>query len=84
MLAVPADEGFWVGDGTRRVWVQLRTRRESGEQIRPGQSLTFTGVVVRHEAGFAREAGLSDAEGARELVRQGAHVEVSAAGVRIG
>jgi hypothetical protein len=83
VLAVPADEGFWVGDDTARVWVQLRTRRESGERIRPGQHLTFTGVVVRHDAAFARAAGVSGAEGAGELTRQGAHVEVTAAGVGV-
>ncbi len=83
VVSVPADEGFWVGEGSRRVWVQLRTRRESGEQIRPGQRLTFTGVVVRHDSGFARRAGVSEAEGAAELTRQGAHVEIGAGGLEV-
>jgi RNA polymerase sigma factor (sigma-70 family) len=79
VLAVPADEGFWVGDGPgHRVWVQLQTRGESPERIRPGQRLTFTGVVTRNDPGFVRRVGLSDADGARELTRQGAHVEVDA------
>ena len=39
VLAVPADEGFWVGDGAdQRVWVQLRTRGESPERIRPAST----------------------------------------------
>jgi RNA polymerase sigma factor (sigma-70 family) len=84
VLTVPADEGFWVGDAAGRVWVQLRTRRESAERIRPGQRLTFTGVVVRHDAGFAGRVGLGGAEGAAELTRQGAHVEVGPGGVEVG
>ena len=84
VLAVPADEGFWVGDGpSHRVWVQLRTRAESAEAIRPGQRLSFTGVVVRHDRGFVRRLGLSHAEGALELSRQAAHVEVDADDVTI-
>ncbi|HYJ75166.1 MAG TPA: sigma-70 family RNA polymerase sigma factor [Kineosporiaceae bacterium] len=77
VLAVPADEGFWVGEGPgRRVWVQLRSNGESRVTMRPGQRLTFTGRVVRDDADFVRRAGVTDAEGAGELARQGAHVEV--------
>jgi RNA polymerase sigma factor (sigma-70 family) len=84
VLAVPADEGFWVGDGPgHRVWVRLLTRAESAEAIRLGQRLSFTGVVVRHDRGFVRRLGLSDAEGALELSRQAAHVEVGADDVTI-
>jgi RNA polymerase sigma factor (sigma-70 family) len=79
VLAVPADEGFWVGERRgRRVWVQLRTRRESPVGVRAGQRLTFTAVVVRNDAGFVRRTGVSDADGAAELARQGAHLEVAA------
>jgi len=71
VLAVAADKGFWVGDGPgHHVCVQLRTRGESVEAIRPGQRLSFTGVVVRRDRGFLRRVGLSDAEGALELSRQ--------------
>jgi RNA polymerase sigma factor (sigma-70 family) len=84
VLAVPADEGFWVGDGPgHRVWVQLRTRGESAQTVRAGQRLTFTGLVVRHDTGFAGRVGVSPAEGAGELVRQGGHVEVDPGGVTI-
>jgi hypothetical protein len=53
------------------------------EAIRPGQRLSFTGVVVRRDRGFLRRVGLSDAEGALELTRQAAHVEVGADDVTI-
>jgi RNA polymerase sigma factor (sigma-70 family) len=84
VLSVPADEGFWVGDGPgRRVWVQLRTRGESPESIRPGQRLTFTGTVVPNDPGFLRRVGLSNADGVRDLTQQGAHVEVGAGDLTI-
>jgi RNA polymerase sigma factor (sigma-70 family) len=83
VLEVPADEGFWVGDDTQhRVWVQLRTSGESRQDIRAGQSLTFTGIVVRNDGGFVRRVSLSNADGADELTRQGAHIEVNAKDVR--
>jgi len=77
VLAVPADEGFWVGEGPgRRVWVQLRTHAESPVSVRAGQRLTFTAVVVRNDTGFVRRARVPGAD-ARELARQGAHLEVA-------
>src|SRR3954447_2695982 len=82
VVAVPADEGFWVGENQRRrVWVQLRTGQESPVGVRPGQRLTFTAVVVRNDAGFVRRAGVSAADGAAELARQRAHLEVAAADI---
>jgi RNA polymerase sigma factor (sigma-70 family) len=86
VLAVPADEGFWVGDSEgRRVWVQLRTGqgRESRVGVRRGQRLTFTALVVRNDAGFLGRAGVSQADGAAELARQGAHLEVAAADITV-
>ena len=84
VLAVPADEGFWVGDSTdHRVWVQLRTNHESREQIRPGQRLDFTGTVVRNDSGFVTRVQLSDADGAKDLARQDAHIETDADSVTI-
>jgi RNA polymerase sigma factor (sigma-70 family) len=82
VLAVPADEGFWVGESrARRVWVQLRTRQESPVGVRAGQRLTFIAVVVPNDAGFVRRAGVSEADGAAELAREGAHLEVAAADI---
>ena len=84
VLAVPADEGFWVGDGPgHRVWVHFRTGGESPEKIRPGQRLTFTGVVVRNDRSVVDQSGLSTSDGALELTRQGAHVEVDPGAVTI-
>ncbi len=79
VLAVPADEGFWVGSGPdERVWVQLPEDRESGVRVRPGQRLLFEATVVAHGAGFAGSVGITPAEGAAMLTRQGAHLRVRA------
>ncbi len=76
VLAVSADEGFWVGDARGRVWVSLSGRGESGERIRAGQRVSFVGTVVRHDRTFPARAGVEDAEGRRTLLRQGAHIAV--------
>ena len=83
VLAVPADEGFWVGDATAKVWVQLERGPETRLRVLAGQRLDFVGVVVGHGAAFAREAGVEPAEGAGELTRQRAHLRVDPAGVRV-
>lgn len=84
VLAVPADEGFWVGAATGgRLWVQLPTATgkgaESKAQIRPGQRLSFVGTMVRNGVGFTTRAGVTAAEGAAQLSAQGAHVALSGA-----
>jgi hypothetical protein len=76
--SVPADEGFWVGTGTAdRVWVQLDTDGESALTITPGQLLDLSGAVVTHGPDFAVMAGGAAPDGADQLTRQGAHLEVN-------
>lgn len=83
--SVPADEGFWIGDGPeRRLWVQLTEVGESPAVVRAGQSVSFLGAVVATPTGFATAVGVDAAEGADHLQRQGAHLEVRAADVRVG
>jgi RNA polymerase sigma factor (sigma-70 family) len=75
--SVPADEGFWLGDSpTRRVWVQLMNSAEQDHRIRPGDRVSFDGEVVSHSPGFAEQVGVTTAEGAAQLERQGAHISV--------
>lgn len=75
--SVPADEGFWIGAGPAdRVWVQLTTNGESAVTITPGQLLDLAGPVVPHGSDFAGKAGVTGAEGAEQLTRQAAHLEV--------
>jgi len=75
--SVPADEGFWIGPSEAdRVWVQLAANDESPVTITEGQLLDLSGAVVTHGADFAGKAGVAAAEGADQLTRQGAHLEV--------
>jgi RNA polymerase sigma factor (sigma-70 family) len=81
---VTADEGFWVGAGSRdRVWVQLTGTRESGVRIRRGDRVSFTGQMVEHPPRFASRAGVTAREGAALLDQQGYHVEVRADRLRL-
>jgi hypothetical protein len=84
VLSVPADEGFWVGDGpSARAWVQLSASGESPVRIRAGQRLSFVGEVVRHDQDFARRVGATNPDDVRALTRQGAHVVVDGRAVTV-
>ena len=82
--SVVSDEGFWVGPSAAdRVFVYLEpgARRSSGEspfQVKAGQRITFTGTVRPVPAGAADALrGVSDAEGADQLTRQRAYIDVT-------
>jgi hypothetical protein len=83
--SVPSDEGFWIGSSdTDRVWVQLTVPAgESPFTVQPGQRLDFTGPMTAHGADFAQVVGVDAAEGADQLVREAAHVEVAKADLRV-
>lgn len=84
ILAVVADEGFWLAATDRqRVWVQLTGGGESPVRFRAGELVSFRGRLVHHGPGFAAAAGVTAAEGAPELDGLGAHLEVAAADVRV-
>lgn len=81
--SVVADEGFWVGnDASNRVFVFLtpearRSAGESGFQVEAGQTVQLEGTVKGSSPEFAESAGVTDAEGSRQLVEQGAYVEAT-------
>jgi hypothetical protein len=82
--SVPADEGFWVGtSGDDRVWVQLDGAGESPYRVRAGEHVDLSGQVVAHGPEYAAAIGLSADEGAEQLTRQAAHLEVPQGGVRL-
>ena len=84
VLEVPADEGFWVQSGpTSRLWVQLTNAGESPAWVQPGQRVSFLGSVVGHGPDYPARVGLDPLEGAADLRRQGAHVELAAADLAI-
>jgi RNA polymerase sigma factor (sigma-70 family) len=75
--SVPADEGFWVGEGRgRRVWVQLATGGESAVRVRTGQRASFSARVVAVRPDDVGRFGLSTADGAAELRTAGAYLLV--------
>jgi hypothetical protein len=85
VLSVPADEGFWVGaSDTQRVWVQLTgDAGESPYQVQEGDAVDFEGTVVAHDAAFAQQVGVDEAEGAAQLAQQAQHLEVAKNVVRL-
>jgi RNA polymerase sigma factor (sigma-70 family) len=82
---VNADEGFWIGDPRRgRIWVRLtHTGRESKPTIRPEDVVSFVGRVTANGPGFARRVGVTAAEGADQLTRQGVHLSVNVHDLRL-
>lgn len=78
VLSVPADEGFWIGTSdTDRVWVQLIGAGESPYVVRPGDTVSFDGVVVAHGADFPARVCVGTEQGADLLATQAAHIEVA-------
>jgi len=78
VLTVPADEGFWIGNGDGRIWVQLTAAGESSPEVRTGQRLSFRAQPVAHTPGYSRVIGLARADGAGTLDRQPVHLRVAA------
>ncbi len=83
VLSVPADEGFWIGQATARVWVQLPPGRESSAHIVPGQRVSFRAQVRTHDASFAAQVGVTGSEGATDLDAQGIHLAVRGSSLRV-
>jgi hypothetical protein len=82
--SVPADEGFWIGDGPDgRLWVQLTDVGESPVTIRPGQRVRFRGTVASTVPGMAAAVGVDAVEGAAQLEAQRAHVTARAGDLQV-
>lgn len=76
VLAVPADEGFWVGRDDARIWVQFTGPGESPVHIKAGQALTFTGKITPNTQAFLGQVALDAAAGRGELERDAYHLQV--------
>lgn len=83
--SVPADEGFWVGTSDQdRIWVQLSgTGGESDYKVKQGDAVDFTGTIATAAPGFAAKTGLTEAEGAGQLTKQGVYVSVPSSSVKL-
>jgi RNA polymerase sigma factor (sigma-70 family) len=79
-----ADEGFWAGSGgDDQLWVELVGEGESPFTVRRGDRASFTGRLVRNASGFADRVGVIPEEGRPRLQRQGYHIEVAYADLRL-
>ena len=74
--SVPADEGFWIGQRQKRVFVRLTQPTESGFEARTGQHVNFVGTIVSTKPGFAKRLRVTRSEGAAEL-RQRPHIQAA-------
>jgi RNA polymerase sigma factor (sigma-70 family) len=81
--SVPADEGFWIGEGKSRVFVRLTKPTESGFKARAGQRVTFGGTIVRNDPRLARRIGVTRAEGGAGLRPGLAHIEAPQSNVEL-
>jgi hypothetical protein len=76
--SVPTGEGFWLGPSeTERVWVQLIGTDESGYVVQQGDRVESTGQTVTHDFSFGSQIGVHPGEGADQLTRQVARIEVA-------
>jgi uncharacterized protein YdeI (BOF family) len=76
VASVPADEGFWVNSDHGRIWVQIATFHESPYDVDAGDTVSFSGDVVRHDGTFPAQVGVTSAEGAADLSTAGAHITI--------
>lgn len=83
VLAVPADEGFWIGTEAERVWVQLVDPGESPVDVDPGDLVSFTGELAANADGFVDQLGLPEDQAAA-LTELGYHIEVPADDITMG
>ena len=83
--SVPADEGFWVGTGrSNRVWVQLTGKAgESPYKVKTGDSVTFTGKIIKNASGFARTVGVTASEGRAQLDAQAYHIDAAKSSLKL-
>jgi hypothetical protein len=83
--SVVSNEAFWVGTSEQdRVFVRLERGSESPFQVRAGENVSFTGVLAQANAALAEKLGVTEAEGARLLARQGSYVDVKSGTLRSG
>jgi hypothetical protein len=76
VASVPADEGFWLGTGPGRLWVQIQNEGESRVKVRAGDVVSFRGRILRNGPHFSDRVGVNAAEGASQLRPDGYHIAV--------
>jgi RNA polymerase sigma factor (sigma-70 family) len=74
--------GFWVGSGPARIWVQLVGPLRP-LHVRAGDHLRFSGTVVGNGPSYPAKIGVTSPGDAALLARQGAHLAVSTTRIRV-
>lgn len=83
VLAVPGDEGFWVGDDQARMWVQMTGRGESPLQVTAGMRMSFQGNLVVNGPTFVSDLDLKQAQDRAALDAIGIHIEVASSAITV-
>ncbi len=81
VAAVVTRNGFWIGSGTARAWVELVGPLEP-LRICVGERLGFDGRVVANGPSYPSRAGVTTRPGAALLTMQGAHLAVRTTSIR--
>lgn len=84
VLSVPADEGFWVGTLTDRMWVAIDTSAgaESRQHVRPGDLVSGLAQVASVSAA-PRTAEPNDPSDVAALQRLGAYARIEPGQLRV-
>ncbi len=83
VVAVPGDEGFWVGDDQARMWVQMTGSGESPLHVIPGMRLSFQATMVTNGPAFVDDLTLKHAEDRDALNSAGVHLSVPNTGITV-
>lgn len=83
VLAVPGDEGFWVGDTGSRIWVQMAGPGESPLQVTVGMRMSFQGTIVVNAPNFVKDLALKEAQDRAALEASDVHIVVDEKAIRV-
>ena len=83
VVAVPGDEGFWVGDDQARMWVQMTGTGESPLHVTPGMRLSFQATLVANGPAFVGDLALKRAADRAALTSAGVHLDVPNTGITV-
>ncbi len=82
--SAPGDAGFWIGESaSSRVWVDLESGSRLPQRVAAGQLVSFVGKVVANGPQVIKEPGVGSPPDIERLKRQGSHVQMDEATLRV-
>lgn len=76
VVAVAGERGFWAGaGGEEHVFVLMTDEVASTEDVAPGDTLDFSGILRVLPADYQSRFGIDDQQGAARLLEQGYFIE---------